>query len=209
MQTPFRLDGRHALVTGGASGIGENTCRVLAAAGASVIIADIDRPRAEALAAEIGASILLFDVTDEAAVNAAFAGIPKLDILVNSAGIGLVGYAQIDPKTEYKRVGMKEFDTMWEGLSDKATDIVFRMEDDEAFAETVWTIGQMVHESAPRLQAPEGSIQAQQQAAIEGSQQTDKKQEPIRNRGDKVGRNEPCPCGSGKKYKNCHMRGGK
>ena len=37
------------------------------------------------------------------------------------------------------------------------------------------------------------------------SQQTEKKQEPIRNRGDKVGRNDPCPCGSGKKYKNCHM----
>jgi preprotein translocase subunit SecA len=120
-------------------------------------------------------------------------------------GIGLVGYAQIDPKTEYKRVGMKEFDNMWEGLSDKTTDIVFRMEDDEAFAETVWTIGQMVHEAAPRLQAPAGSIQAQQQAAIDGSQQT-QKQEPIRNRGDKVGRNEPCPCGSGKKYKNCCMR---
>ena len=123
-------------------------------------------------------------------------------------GIGLVGYAQIDPKTEYKRVGMKEFETMWEGLSDKATDIVFRMEDDEAFAETVWTIGQMVHEAAPRLQAPEGSIQAQQQAAIDGSG-SDKKQEPIRNRGEKVGRNEPCPCGSGKKYKNCCMRVGK
>jgi preprotein translocase subunit SecA len=121
-------------------------------------------------------------------------------------GIGLVGYAQVDPKTEYKRVGMKEFDSMWEGLSDKVTDIVFRMEDDEAFAETVWTIGQMVHEAAPQLQAPEGSMQAQQQAAIEGSQQTEKKQEPIRNRGDKVGRNDPCPCGSGKKYKNCHMR---
>ena len=57
---------------------------------------------------------------------------------------------------------MKEFDTRWEGLSDKATDIVFRMEDDEAFAETVWTIGQMVHESARascRL-AFNGSIQA-------------------------------------------------
>src|ERR1019366_2847772 len=124
-------------------------------------------------------------------------------------GIGLVGYAQIDPKTEYKRVGMKEFDSMWEGLSDKATDIVFRMEDDEAFAETVWTIGQMVHEAAPQLQAADGSIQAQQQAAINGSQGSDKKQEPIRNHGEKVGRNEPCPCGSGKKYKNCHMRVGK
>jgi preprotein translocase subunit SecA len=121
-------------------------------------------------------------------------------------GIGLVGYAQVDPKTEYKRVGMREFDNMWVSLGDKVTDIVFRMEDDEAFAETVWTIGQMVHEAAPRLQAPEGSLQAQQQAGIAGSQQTDKKQEPIRNRGDKVGRNDPCPCGSGKKYKNCHMR---
>ena len=35
---------------------------------------------------------------------------------------------------------------------------------------------------------------------------SDKKPEPIRNRGEKVGRNDPCPCGSGKKYKNCHMR---
>ena len=33
-----------------------------------------------------------------------------------------------------------------------------------------------------------------------------KKAEPIRNRGAKVGRNDPCPCGSGKKYKNCHMK---
>ena len=35
---------------------------------------------------------------------------------------------------------------------------------------------------------------------------SEKKPEPIRNRGEKVGRNDPCPCGSGKKYKNCHMR---
>src|SRR5207302_7045028 len=43
-------------------------------------------------------------------------------------GIGLVGYAQIDPKTEYKRQGMKEFDNMWVGLGDKVSDTVFRME---------------------------------------------------------------------------------
>ena len=120
---------------------------------------------------------------------------------------GLVAYAQIDPKTEYKRVGMKEFDSMWEGLADKTTDTVFRMEDDEELAnESVYVIGQLIHEAAPQLRAPEGSMQAQQQSAISNSQQSDKKQEPIRNRGDKVGRNDPCPCGSGKKYKNCHMR---
>ena len=65
--TPFRLDGRTALVTGGASGIGESTCRALAGAGASVIIADVDRARADALAAELpGATVLMLDITDEA-----------------------------------------------------------------------------------------------------------------------------------------------
>jgi preprotein translocase subunit SecA len=125
------------------------------------------------------------------------------------SGIGLVGYAQIDPKTEFKRVGMKEFDSMWEGIGDKTTEIVFRMEDDDAFDESLWVIDQMVHEAAPRLQAPPPSangVQGEQQTAITNSQQTDKKQEPIRNRNEKVGRNDPCPCGSGKKYKNCHMR---
>jgi preprotein translocase subunit SecA len=124
------------------------------------------------------------------------------------SGIGLVGYAQIDPKTEYKRQGMKEFDSMWIGLSDKITDTVFRMEDDESFAESVWAIGATIKEAVPKPQAAIGSddIRAQQDAAIRGSQQSDKKIEPIRNRGEKVGRNDMCPCGSGKKYKNCCMR---
>jgi NAD(P)-dependent dehydrogenase (short-subunit alcohol dehydrogenase family) len=92
MHAPFRLDGRQALVTGGASGIGEATCRALTEAGARVTIADIDRPRAETLARELpGASVLLLDITDESAVASAFSGIPALDILVNNAGIGLVG----------------------------------------------------------------------------------------------------------------------
>ena len=43
-------------------------------------------------------------------------------------------------------------------------------------------------------------------AHVHATAGSDKKPEPIRNRGEKVGRNDPCPCGSGKKYKNCHMR---
>lgn len=121
-------------------------------------------------------------------------------------GIGLVSYAQIDPKTEYKRQGMKEFDAMWAALSDKVTDTVFKMEDDESFQESVWAIGAMVHEAAPTPTMAEGGIRAQQEAAIAGSKQSEKKAEPIRNRAEKVGRNDPCPCGSGKKFKNCHMR---
>lgn len=105
MQPPFRLDGRRALVTGGASGIGENTCRVLTAAGASVTIADVDRVRAESLSAELpGSSIATFDVTDEAAVEKAFGSLPDLDILVNSAGIGLVGGIEKTALPDFQRL---------------------------------------------------------------------------------------------------------
>ena len=121
------------------------------------------------------------------------------------AGIGLVGYAQVDPKTEYKRQGMKEFDAMWEGLQDKVTDTIFRMEEEEGFQEALWEIGATIHESAPRPTAaptPNGNGQDLRTNSSESA----KKPEPIRNRGERVGRNDPCPCGSGKKYKNCHMR---
>jgi preprotein translocase subunit SecA len=114
------------------------------------------------------------------------------------SGIGLVGYAQEDPKTAYKREGMKEFRVMWEGIEEKVTETVFRMEETEAFAEAVWMAGTAVHETAPRAIAD--------QQIRTNSGQSDKKAEPIRNRGEKVGRNDPCPCGSGKKYKACHMR---
>jgi preprotein translocase subunit SecA len=114
--------------------------------------------------------------------------------------VGLRGYAQEDPKTVYKREGMKEFDAMWETVQDKITDTVFRMEEEEAFQESVWSIGAAVHESAPRH-----TISANGQG-MSTNQASDKKPEPIRNRGERVGRNDPCPCGSGKKYKNCHMR---
>jgi preprotein translocase subunit SecA len=122
------------------------------------------------------------------------------------AGIGLVSYAQIDPKTEYKRQGMKAFDSMWEGVQAKVTDLVFRMEEAaESFAEALWQISATVHEQLPRPIATNG-VAGEQAQAIAGSQQGGKRPEPIRHRGQRVGRNDPCPCGSGKKYKNCCMR---
>ncbi len=105
MPAPFRLDGRRALVTGGASGIGEAVCRALSGAGALVTVADIDRERAERLAAEIpGASVRIFDITDEPGVAAALADFPGLEILVNCAGIGLVGSIEETEKDDFERL---------------------------------------------------------------------------------------------------------
>jgi NAD(P)-dependent dehydrogenase (short-subunit alcohol dehydrogenase family) len=89
---PFRLDGKCAVVTGGASGIGEATARVFSAAGAVVYILDVDRARAEALASELPeAAALVCDLTREDEIKETLTKLPALDILVNNAGIGLVG----------------------------------------------------------------------------------------------------------------------
>jgi 2-keto-3-deoxy-L-fuconate dehydrogenase len=105
MSIPFRIDGKLALVTGGASGIGAQTCRVLTEAGASVIVVDIDGGRAAKLSAELPrSSCLVFDITDEAAVRAGLAGIGKLDILINNAGIGLVGGIEETEAEDFDRI---------------------------------------------------------------------------------------------------------
>jgi 2-keto-3-deoxy-L-fuconate dehydrogenase len=104
-EQPYRLDGKVALVTGGASGIGAATCRELARAGASVVIADLNLPAAQALAADLpGANALPMDVTQAATIEAARADIPKLDILVNNAGIGLVGDVASTAEEDFERV---------------------------------------------------------------------------------------------------------
>ena len=61
-------------------------------------------------------------------------------------------------------------------------------------------IGAAVKESGPTMQA------MRNQQEVSANTGEGKKQEPIRNRQQKIGRNDPCPCGSGKKYKNCCMR---
>jgi NAD(P)-dependent dehydrogenase (short-subunit alcohol dehydrogenase family) len=92
-----RLDGKIALVTGGASGLGRAIVERYRREGASVVIADIDAAAGEALAAELGAqaSFQPLDVTSEeqwiAAMSAIEARHGRLDILVNNAGITTVG----------------------------------------------------------------------------------------------------------------------
>jgi NAD(P)-dependent dehydrogenase (short-subunit alcohol dehydrogenase family) len=102
---PFRLDGRHALVTGGASGIGEATVKELVRAGAFVWIADIDLAAAKALAQAAGnAQAIHLDVTSRASVAAAVAQIARLDLLVNNAGIGHVGSIETTEPEDFDRL---------------------------------------------------------------------------------------------------------
>jgi preprotein translocase subunit SecA len=117
-------------------------------------------------------------------------------------GIGLVGYAQKDPKTEYKRQGMKAFEVMWDRIGEDVTRAIFRLEQESPqFVGNLWAITGTTHQEAASV-AEEFGGDAQQAEQREPGQQV-QTIEPIRNRQEKVGRNDPCPCGSGKKYKKC------
>jgi NAD(P)-dependent dehydrogenase (short-subunit alcohol dehydrogenase family) len=88
----FRLDGKTALVSGAGRGIGRAAALALAAAGAELVLVSRTRSQLDDVAREIAsgggkARVVPFDVTDTAAVRGAFAGLDRLDIMVNNAGL--------------------------------------------------------------------------------------------------------------------------
>jgi len=104
-EQPYRLDGKIALVTGAASGIGRATSRELARAGADVLIADLNLEAALGLAGELPRSKAIeMDVTQASSIGAALDRISTLDILVNNAGIGLVGDLAGTSEEDFERV---------------------------------------------------------------------------------------------------------
>lgn len=119
-----RLQGRNALVTGGARGLGEAQCRALAREGARVIIADIDTEAADALAARINeeaghAMGLSLDVTSETqwdrAIELAVEELGTLDILVNNAGTAALGSAEDTTLEDWRRVMAVNLDGVFLG----------------------------------------------------------------------------------------------
>lgn len=113
---------------------------------------------------------------------------------------------QMDPKVEYKREGMRLFEQMWMSIGERLTDVIFRMEAmDSDLAASAWVETSARHDSfdvtSQMMEEKNADLAAADQAG-----QEQPKIETIRNRGERAGRNDPCPCGSGKKFKNCCMR---
>ncbi|HEY2728954.1 MAG TPA: preprotein translocase subunit SecA [Polyangia bacterium] len=112
-------------------------------------------------------------------------------------GIGLRGYGQKDPKQEYKKEGYVIFGEMIVGIGRNVCEKLYHMQ--------VKREDPPVRQRAARKTTESGGGSGAAQAAGGGNGQGgDGEARPVRRNEPKVGRNDPCPCGSGKKYKKCH-----
>jgi len=112
-------------------------------------------------------------------------------------GIHLRGYAQKNPKQEYKREAFELFAMMLDAIKREVTQVLMTVEvRSETDVEAV--------EAAPAV----GNVQYHHadydEALGNDAESTDEEHKPFVREGQKIGRNDPCPCGSGKKYKQCH-----
>ena len=116
--------------------------------------------------------------------------------------VGLRGFAEKDPKMEYKREGYRMFQDMLSGTREKVTDIIFKAQlDTDETMRSVWNISSVNHAESDRFRGALGA--SEDQAAGQAPQGEGAVTKTIRLQKPKVGRNDPCPCGSGKKYKKC------
>jgi preprotein translocase subunit SecA len=114
------------------------------------------------------------------------------------SSVGLRGYAEQDPKIAYKKEGFRLFQEMLSSVREKVTDIVFKVRlSAGAQVQSAYQVSHMVHEQLSGYDQLAQDMAAQQAAAAP------QKIEQIVRQAPKVGRNDPCPCGSGKKYKKC------
>ncbi|HUV40183.1 MAG TPA: preprotein translocase subunit SecA [Sedimentisphaerales bacterium] len=107
-------------------------------------------------------------------------------------------FAEKDPKTEYKREGFRMFNDMLETIDGRVTDIIFKVHlEAGARARSVWNVSAAAHDEVGQF------AMAERQRAAATAPQGQQKVKQIKLETPKVGRNDPCPCGSGRKYKKC------
>lgn len=122
-------------------------------------------------------------------------------------GVGLRSYGQRDPLMEYKKEGFSMFQAMYGSIGEEAAEVMFKVqplgrEKEEPKSVFGSLPQQMVHSEFSGLNRAAANAAAQSVGAplpVEEEPPV-----PVHHEGPKVGRNDPCPCGSGKKYKKCH-----
>jgi preprotein translocase subunit SecA len=121
------------------------------------------------------------------------------------AGIGLQAFAERDPRIAYKREGYRYFQEMMAGVRDKVTDLIFRAQViGQAQARNAYQVTAATHDTESSYGVGETVPAGEMQQAADQPQGEGAKVKTIVRETPKVGRNDPCPCGSGKKYKKCH-----
>jgi preprotein translocase subunit SecA len=105
-------------------------------------------------------------------------------------GIGLRGYGQKNPLNEYKREGFEMFSSMIEAVKQKTLSTLFRIQIAE-------------EEDVDREAMEKRKKQQGEMRLSRGREGSGEARKPVKREGEKIGRNDPCPCGSGKKYKKC------
>ena len=114
------------------------------------------------------------------------------------SSIWMRSWAEKDPKIEFKREGSRMFEEMLDTIEDRVTDIIFKVHlEAGARARSVWNVSQTSHDEVGQF------AMAERQRAAAQAPQGETKVKQIKLEQPKVGRNDPCPCGSGKKYKKC------
>jgi preprotein translocase subunit SecA len=113
-------------------------------------------------------------------------------------GIGLRGYGQRNPLQEYQREG---FDMFAEMLARFEADVV-----DKLYSVQIATEEDVERMEERRRRAAQQKQMVMAHASTQADGDEAQPQPTVKRTADKVGRNDPCPCGSGKKYKKCHGR---
>jgi preprotein translocase subunit SecA len=121
--------------------------------------------------------------------------------------VGLRAYAQKNPKNEYKREAFEMFESMLDEINSEAIKILFRLE-----LASEQELRELEERSVEAQKNKEMKLQQAQPELMIGGDDTPSTKQPsnpatILREEPKLGRNDPCHCGSGKKYKQCHGKG--
>lgn len=123
-------------------------------------------------------------------------------------GVSLRSFAQRDPLIEYKREGFQMFQLMYDSINLEVAEVIFKVQpaSQERMVKGVFSSlpQQLIHNEFSSLaQGQNPALASRPSAAPTPARETAPAAQPYHKEGPKVGRNDPCPCGSGKKYKKC------